>query len=247
VVSESYTAKYTGIVQDNADDQKLGHLKVSVPAVFPPDEQVVARPALPFGHFFVPETEAKVWIEFEGGDPGLPLWTGVQYVAGEWAQEAEADPPEKRAIKTAAGHLILFNDKGGDEAIEIHEGKKGHVIKIDKDGIKVTEGAKGHEIAMDSNGVKVSQGGKPHSVTLADSGVTVDAGSDSLELKGMSIKLTANSGVTVAGGGGMVEVTGTLIKLGDGTAPATRSLDTGIGNMGGPVPLLPPGNTKVMI
>src|SRR6516162_8127190 len=94
-----YFGKYTGIVQDNRDDQKLGQLTVTVPSIFDSSETVVARPALPYGFFFVPENQAKVWVEFEGGDTGLPLWTGVQYVAGEWPPEASINPPQKRVIK----------------------------------------------------------------------------------------------------------------------------------------------------
>lgn len=115
-----YFGKYTGIVTDNRDDQNLGQIKVSAPAIFPPDEHVIARPALPYGVFFVPEVGAKVWVEFEGGDTGLPLWTGVQYVAGEWAEEARLSPPQRRVIKSASGHVMIFSDKNGEERIEIH-------------------------------------------------------------------------------------------------------------------------------
>ncbi len=116
---EKYFGKYSGIVIDNRDDQRLGHLQVSVPAIFPSEDAIVARPALPYGVYFVPEVDAKVWIEFEGGDPGLPIWTGLQSVPGEWPQEADISPPQKRLVKTASGHLLLFNDKGGEEGIEI--------------------------------------------------------------------------------------------------------------------------------
>ncbi|XXY13201.1 phage baseplate assembly protein V [Sorangium sp. So ce216] len=155
-----YFGKYTGIVRDNRDDQLLGHLQVVVPAIFPEEEIVIARPALPYGFFFVPEKDAKVWIEFEGGDPGLPIWTGIQYVQGEWAPEAEADPPEKRVVKTASGHLVVFNDTGGEESIEIKDGKSGHTITLDKEGIKVR--AKDKTVAIDagSGEIKVTSASK---------------------------------------------------------------------------------------
>ena len=116
---EKYFAKYTGIVRDNRDPQSLGQLRVSVPSIFPADELMTARAALPFGIFFVPENGSKVWVEFEGGNPGLPLWTGVQYVAGEWAPEAAVSPPERRVIKTAAGHALSFVDAAGQERLEM--------------------------------------------------------------------------------------------------------------------------------
>src|SRR2546423_11085755 len=107
---DKYFGKYSGLVVDNMDPEQLGQLRVSVPAIFPEDELMLARPALPYGIFFVPEVGTKVWVEFEGGDTGLPIWTGVQSVPGEWATEAQAEPPRKRLIKTPAEHLILFND-----------------------------------------------------------------------------------------------------------------------------------------
>jgi hypothetical protein len=227
---DQYFGKYTGIVKDNRDAQKLGQLQVSVPAIFPPDELVTARAALPYGFFFVPEAEAKVWIEFEGGDSGLPIWTGVQYVPGEWAPEAEADPPQKRVIKTASGHLLIFNDASGEEAIQIRDGVNGHDIKLDNQGIQVTDGRNQHQVTLDS------------------SGITVQAQS------GAKVQLTA-AGVSVNAGSAMVEVTGTTVRVHGGTImlsdaalmPVLRAtLDQGIGNLGAPVPLIGPGNPNVL-
>lgn len=115
---DKYFGKYTGIIIDNRDTAQLGELVVSVPSIFPRDT-VTARAALPFGFFFVPEVGAKVWVEFEGGESGLPLWTGVQYVPGEWPVEARATPPQKRTIITPSGHFITFNDKRDEETILI--------------------------------------------------------------------------------------------------------------------------------
>jgi hypothetical protein len=119
-VPEKYFGKYTGIVKDNRDEQNLGQLQVSVPAIFPEDALVTARPALPYGVFFVPEPGEKVWVEFEGGDCALAVWSGVQSVPGAWATEAAETPPKLRVIKTAKGHLIILNDKAGEERIEIY-------------------------------------------------------------------------------------------------------------------------------
>lgn len=220
----AHTAKYTGIVKDNRDDEKLGHLQVSVPSLFPADELVTARPALPYGFFFVPENEAKVWVEFEGGDPGLPIWTGIQYVAGEWATEAEANPPQRRVIKTASGHLMQFFDKSGEEMIEIKDGVNGHVITLDKNGILITDGKNQHQLVLDGSGVKIKDGKNSNTITLAAAGVTIE-----------------NSG------GAKVELVGPMVKLAGGSMPVIRTIDNGIGNLGAPVPLISgPGNLMVL-
>jgi len=116
---DKYFGKYTGIVRDNRDPDNLGKLQVSVPTIFPEDDLVTARPALPYGFYFVPEIGAKVWMEFEGGDSGLPIWTGLQYTPGEWPAEGQADPPQRRVIKTPSGHVVIMNDIRGEEGIEI--------------------------------------------------------------------------------------------------------------------------------
>src|SRR5438094_5756212 len=162
MISGQYFAKYTGIVEDNSDADKLGQIQVSVPSIFPPDEKVQARAALPYGYFFVPEKQAKVWVEFEGGDPGLPLWTGIQMMqSADWASEAAVDPPQKRVIKTAAGHVVIFDDTSGQEGIELKDGANGHKIALNSSGVSI-------EFA---NGAKIQ---------LAQSGITIDAGTGSV-------------------------------------------------------------------
>jgi Type VI secretion system/phage-baseplate injector OB domain len=220
-VPDRYFGKYTGIVKDNRDDANLGRVKVSVPAIFPSDEQMLARPALPYGYFFVPENDTKVWVEFEGGDPGLVLWTGVQYVQGEWADEAKANPPQYRVVKTAAGHLLLFDDKSGEEQVQISDGKHHHVLTLDGNGVKVEDGVNGHSITMDSNGVVV-------------------------QLKtGAKVQMSAAS-TSVDAGSGVVEVKGSVVKLGPGAVPVIRVGDQGVGNLGAPVVMTVTTNTQVL-
>jgi len=239
-----YFGKYSGIVKDNRDAEKLGKVKVSVPAIFPPEELMDARPALPFGWFYVPENDTPVWVEFEGGDATLPLWTGVQAVSGKYATELDLDPPQKRALKTPAGHLILFDDKSGEESIKIVEAVHKHEIVLDKDGITVTDGNNKHSLKFDSSGVEATtQSGAK--LELTSSGVTIDAGSSSLTLKGSSITIDASASVEVKGA--MVNLNSSLVKLGSAAAmPVIRIGDSGVGNLGAPVPIIGPGSTQVL-
>ena len=227
-MAEQYFGKYTGVVKENKDPKKLGHLQVSVPAIFPEDETVEAAPALPFGYFFVPEKGAKVYVEFEGGDSGYPLWTAVQYIQGEWAAEAEADPPQLRVVKTVAGHLLIFDDK--ENKVELRDGANGHSVVLDASGIAIKDGANGH------------------SVTLAAGKVTVEAAAGAtLELKAGTSKVDLAPGqVTVDAGPGQVNVSGAtvtvsggLVRLGAGGAPVLHAGDMGIGNLGAPVVPIP--------
>jgi hypothetical protein len=234
-----YYGKYTGIVKDNQDPEKLGQLTVNVPAIFDNDETVVARPALPYGFFFVPENGAKVWVEFEGGDTGLPIWTGVQYVAGEWASEGAVSPPQKRVLKTAAGHVVVFDDKSGEEGIDVKDGVNNHEIKLDGSGIQVNDGKNNHTVKLDSSGIAITDGVNQNQVKLDSSGITIQAAS------GAQVQLTA-AGVTVDAGAGLVTVKGSAVMLNNGVLPVIRVTDTGIGNLGAPVPIVGPGNPTVL-
>jgi len=78
----------------------------------------------------------------------------VQALNGKWAAEVDLDPPEKRGVKTKAGHLILFDDKSGEELIRVFEGVHSHEILLDKNGITVTDGVNSHTLKFDSSGVE---------------------------------------------------------------------------------------------
>jgi hypothetical protein len=219
-MTEGYFGKYSAIVKDNRDAGKLGVLQVSVPAVYPAEELVPARAALPYGMFFVPENDTHVWVEFEGGDAGAALWTGVQHIPGSWAPEAAANPPTVRAFKTASGHLLIFDDTEGAESILLADGANAHELSFDDAGITLIDGVNGHAIALGSDAVTVTHGGGIAKVSLLASAVKAEAGASSVEL-----------------GPGGVTVAGPLINLGAAAAPVLHLGDQGIGNLGAPVPI----------
>lgn len=249
----SYFGKYTGIVQDNRDARQHGRLKVTVPAVFHGDV-VTARAALPYGFFFVPENDTKVWVEFEGGDSRLPLWTGVQYLPEEWAEEAAENPPQKRVIKTPSGHVIVFNDIEGEESIEITDGVNSHVITLNADGISISDGVNSHTVTLTSDGVTLS-GSDGGSVTVSDgvqaqssSGASLEVGStvSAQVASGAKIEITDGQ-VTIDAGAGVLSLAGSMITLNNGALPIVRLTDQGVGNMGAPVPIvIGPGNPTVL-
>lgn len=87
-----YYGKYRGTVVDNVDPQQLGRIRATVPAVSP-EPSAWALPCIPFlsatlESLVVPAVGAGVWMEYEGGNPGLPVWTG-----GFWASPAEVPAP----------------------------------------------------------------------------------------------------------------------------------------------------------
>lgn len=74
--------KYRARVVDVADPTSQGRLNVTVPATGRPDETmwaVACLPPLPAGLVRTPTIGSDVWVEFEGGDPSMPIWTGVTW------------------------------------------------------------------------------------------------------------------------------------------------------------------------
>jgi hypothetical protein len=246
-VADQYFGKYSAIVKDNGDADKLGVLQVSVPTIFPPDELVPARAALPYGMFFVPENDTRVWVEFKGGDTEFPLWTGVQHIAGTWAPEAAKNPPTVRAFRTPAGHLLIFDDTSGSESVVLTDGKNAHELTFDADGITLTDGKNQHVITLDANGVKVTDGKNMHEIEMSSSAVTVKhgAGVAKVTLEAAAVKAEAGAS-TLELGAAMAKVDGPLVLLGAGAMPVLHLGDQGIGNLGAPVPITITTQTKVM-
>jgi hypothetical protein len=210
---------YAAKVEKNEDDDNLGRIVVSIPSVFgdvTTDLQVTARPCFPSEHFFVPEKGREVWVAFENGDPTAPVWLGVVYAPGDPPAESKAKPPTKRVVKTKAAHLIMLDDESGKEAVEIKEGKGGNSIKLTADEITVSHSS-GHKIVLGKSSASVELSGGPK-VSLSSSGV---------EITGSEIKLNSSS-----------------VLLGPAaTKPVALVGDQGVGNMGAPVVIMPPGST----
>ena len=84
-----YWGKYRGKVIDNVDLLQLGRLLLEVPSV-PGTGEVLnwALPNSPYagpkvGFFSLPPIGANVWVEFEGGNPNHPIWTGCFWELGQ--------------------------------------------------------------------------------------------------------------------------------------------------------------------
>jgi len=85
--SRKYYGKYRGTVMINVDPEQRGRLVAEVPAVLGVVPSSWAEPCVllagptgpPMGTYFVPPIGAGVWIEFEGGDPNLPIWSGCRW------------------------------------------------------------------------------------------------------------------------------------------------------------------------
>ncbi|MCB0067536.1 MAG: baseplate assembly protein [Caldilineaceae bacterium] len=135
-----------------------GRIQVSCPAVLGDGSLSWAMPCAPYagngvGFFAIPPTGANVWVEFEGGDPDYPIWSG-----GFWGPgEAPASPAlaEMKVLKTSTG-TITINDLPGAGGITI-ETTTGMKISLTALGLEITNG-QGAAIKLTGPQVSVNDG-----------------------------------------------------------------------------------------
>jgi uncharacterized protein involved in type VI secretion and phage assembly len=171
---QRYYGKYRGRVLDNDDPLKLGRVQVEVPAIAGGEPLGWALPCLPYagdghGFYMVPEVQALVWVEFEGGDLSHPIWVGCFWATGQLPKGAKpgvfllhtkagnifkiSDVDEVIDLTTAGGHIVSVSD--GDDTLTLtHSG--GASITLEGDKITIDSG--GSKIVLDSSAVNLNDG-----------------------------------------------------------------------------------------
>ncbi|PRP92668.1 phage baseplate assembly protein V [Enhygromyxa salina] len=127
--------KYRGVVKNNTLDE-YGRIQVTVSSVLD-DKRVWAMPCVPYagkdvGMLFLPENEANVWIEFEGGDLSYPIWSGCY-----WKKEDVAGIKQDAKLKQIKTQklTITIDDEAGSIKIE---NASGTVLEINGGNITAT-------------------------------------------------------------------------------------------------------------
>lgn len=262
-VANRYYGTYLGVVEDVVDPENRGRVRIRIPALAhrsaPAD--LYARPVFPgsangHGMFFPPVVGDQVWVQFEGGDPGSPLYIGG-FIAREKRPEEFASEVV-RGIKTPFGHYIRWSDDPDDPHVRIQmskdeSGTLGGFVFLGADGSVLAENGNGSSVHMDATDGSVTvsaEGGSMITMPSNGSVLATSSAGDSVEL---------SSGITVIGKGkitvettGSVEVKGATVTLGTGPLKEGVVLDSFvkqiynnhthqfIGNMGAPGVTLPP-------
>ncbi|VVB95199.1 Uncharacterised protein [uncultured archaeon] len=155
---KKFLGKFRGKVENNVDPMQLGRIQASVPAVLGEGKMSWAMPCVPYagngvGLFAIPPVGANVWVEFEGGDPDYPVWSGCFWGSGEVpAQPAVA---EMKVLKTDTV-TITVDDTPGACGITI-ETASGMKIVINTQEIEITNG-QGGSIKLSGQQVSINSG-----------------------------------------------------------------------------------------
>ncbi|NOK34658.1 baseplate assembly protein [Corallococcus exercitus] len=157
-----YYGKYRGSIANNVDPMMLGRVQVRVPAVLGDGTLSWAMPCTPFagpgvGLFAVPPKDANVWVEFEGGDPDYPIWSGCFWGTGE--VPAQPAIPEMKVFRTQGVQLTVNELPGsGGVTLVVSPPVVATPLKIvlSASGIELSNGAA--KIALTPAGVNINDG-----------------------------------------------------------------------------------------
>jgi phage protein D/phage baseplate assembly protein gpV len=195
------------------------------------------------GFFYLPEVNDEVLIAFEHGDVHRPyiigaLWSNTDKPPKKNSEATAGGKVNQRVLKTRQGHLIILDDKEGEEQISVTS-KSGHtVILDDKSGsekITIKDKTGNNSMVIDStkNSMTIAVNGDFHvtakgKITLESTqDMTLDTkakanfnamGPLNIEskapaaLKGLKVDVNGNTMVSI-NGGPMVQVQGGLVKI----------------------------------
>jgi len=169
-VRNRYFGKYRGVVTDDDDPTSRGRLKVRVPAVLG-SQELWAMPCVPYagdgvGTYIIPEVGAGVWVEFEGGDPSYPIWTGAFWADGELPsneQGTQATPPVK-IVRSAQGLMMVLDDDAQTVTLSDDSGSNEMVIKVQQGLITIQGTVK---VVVEAPQIELVEGA-PHPLVFGD-------------------------------------------------------------------------------
>jgi uncharacterized protein involved in type VI secretion and phage assembly len=179
-----------GVVTNSADLLGLGRVQVRLPWM--PGYEPWARLATPSagrgrGIYAIPQTGDEVVLAFHQGDVNEPivigsLWNNVDRPPFGTL----TDPEDKRAIRTPAGHRLVFSDL--------------------EQSITVTH-AGGHTVTVSAGSIELETSESTAKLMLSASGaITIEANTDltlkatSISLEATTIDITSDASTSIDGG-----------------------------------------------
>jgi uncharacterized protein involved in type VI secretion and phage assembly len=152
---KKFYGKHRGLVLNNIDPLQKGRLMVQVPDVLGLGISSWAMPCFPvagpqMGVYVVPIIGAAVWVEFEGGNPDYPIWTGGFFGStAEVPVLALAGVPASPNIvlQTMGQNTLVVSDLPGPTGGIMLKSTTGASIIVNDTGIYIQNG-KGASIIM---------------------------------------------------------------------------------------------------
>lgn len=196
-----FFGKYRGKVTGNKDPLHLGRLQVSVPPIFGDGRASWAFPCTPYagkdvGLFMVPPIDSNIWVEFEGGDPDYPIWSGCFWGDDEIPKAAQVEDPVKTQV---------FRTKGATLTLSSEEKTKGISLLVDKpmveqplkllytpDGIELNHNDRMTLKVLTQGDLIEIKNGNTSTVTLSKDSIQIKESNIEIKLTNNSIELKCN-------------------------------------------------------
>ena len=179
------------------------------------------------GFFALPPTGANIWVEFEGGDPDYPIWSGCFWGTGDAPEEASATldtAPKHKVFKTETVTISINDeDDEGGLTMEIKSPAVENDIKLvcDSAGVLLTVG-EDVSATLTAEDVTIAIG-EDVSATMTAEDVTIAIGEDTsillsadgIEMVGATestVKLTSSE-IEAANGDGSVKIESSAVTV----------------------------------
>jgi uncharacterized protein involved in type VI secretion and phage assembly len=205
-----------GLVTNIDDPLKIGRVKVKFPTLFDNDESTWARLVVPMaghqrGFYAPPEVNDEVLVGFEGGDPNRPYVLGAVWSSKDVPPEGTADiiasgQVNQRIWRSKSGHLFVFDDTSGSEAIRIIDHTSGNRIIITSSDNKL-------EVTLDGDIEVTSKTGQ---ISMkANKDIKIESETGKVSVVGVTTAFEAKQSGTMK--------TGTTMELQSGTSLAAKA------------------------
>lgn len=134
-----FFGKYRGVVVDTRDPRNMGRIKVRCPSVLGEYISNWCVPCVPCaftdgGLYYIPNNNDSVWVEFEGGDPTKPIWTGGWWKPNRTPMQSNKEVNSKVIFVSRNQHMIEVDDVKNTIIIKMKDGSR---VKLGK-GIEIT-------------------------------------------------------------------------------------------------------------
>jgi hypothetical protein len=211
-----YYGIYRGVVSKNNDPNATGRVQAYVPAVghrkeaFP---DVWIMPAMSGaganrGEFNPPEVGDAIWVSFASGDASMPqvYWGGWYGVPTKGKPEVPTEMayqggyPQRRGWVTRMGHVLVFDDEKGKEAVRIfwHKPEPGDPALTKRDQTADRTKGKHAKLAFESDGTVVIEDQNEASVTLNTTGITIkDKDGNTIVLSNGNLDITTSKEINL--------------------------------------------------
>jgi len=164
---KKFYGKYKATVFNNVDPEFRGRLMCIVPdvlGVVPSTWCECCAPLAgptgpPMGVYMVPPIGAGVWVEFQLGDPDMPIWSGCRFAIGNPPPLAFAGLPisPNIVLQTAGQNAIIISDLPGPTGGIMLKSALGATLIVNDTGIYIQDG-KGAMITLIGPTVNVNTG-----------------------------------------------------------------------------------------